>query len=84
MEEAIQQTAKEESLKATMKSCKNNFYNIEYVLHYSIYFLTNKLLYFILILISRSDRNIANDLVSNFIIPLAHRVISGEGQYPNN
>ncbi|KAL4089273.1 hypothetical protein QTP88_024330 [Uroleucon formosanum] len=60
MEEAIQQTAKEESLKATMKSCKNKFYNIE------------------------SDRNIASDLMSNFIIPLAHRVISGEREYPNN
>jgi len=83
MEEAIQQTAKEESIKVTMKSCKNKFYNNEYVFHYTIYFITN-ILCLILILISRSDRNIANDLMSNFIIPLAHRVISGERQYPNN
>ncbi|KAF0755522.1 Uncharacterized protein FWK35_00022767 [Aphis craccivora] len=59
MEEAIKQSAKEESLKAMMKSCKTKFYNIE------------------------SEKNIEKELVSNFIIPEAHKVIMRESQSLN-
>jgi len=83
MEEAIQQSAKEESLKATMKACKNKFYNTEYVLNYipTIYFTTK--IYFILILILRSDGNIEKELMSDFIIPEAYRIIMHEKQNLN-
>ncbi|KAE9544056.1 hypothetical protein AGLY_001745 [Aphis glycines] len=60
MEEAIKQSAKEESLKAMMKSCKTKFYNIE------------------------SEKNIEKELVSNFIIPEAHKVIMRESQSLNS
>lgn len=82
MDEAIQQSAKEESLKATMKSCKNKYYNAEYVLRYNIYILFYVItkICLILILISRSDGNIEKELMSNFIIPEAHRVILEERQ----
>jgi len=81
MEETIKRSAKEESLKEMMKSCKNKFYNIEYVYCfalYSIYFIAKMCL--ILILISRSDKNIEKELVSNFIIPEAQKVILRESQ----
>jgi hypothetical protein len=83
MEETIKRSAKEESLKEMMKSCKNKFYNIEYVYCFalysnSIYFIAKMCL--ILILISRSNKNIEKELVSNFIIPEAQKVILRESQ----
>lgn len=52
MEEAIKQSAKEESLKAMMKSCKTKFYNIEYVNCFVLLCLLYWIIYFTLILIS--------------------------------
>lgn len=83
MEEAIKQSAKEESLKAMMKSCKTKFYNIEYVNCFVLLCLLYWIIYMILIIISRSEKNIEKELVSNFIIPEAHKVIMRESQSLN-